>query len=113
MAATKKHAEIQYKIAAGWPLTVKGYALALPAPWSDLRLCVRADDFGRWMLDHYDTGLRAARLDSARSLGGAIVEAMRWLKSATPYEIETLRGDWHTNPNWIAFASRMAAWKRT
>jgi ribonuclease HI len=47
---------LAYLIAC-WPeaRSVEGYAIQLPEPWSDIRLCVRRDG-ARWAVDHYATG---------------------------------------------------------
>ena len=48
---------LAYLIAC-WPeaRSVDGYAIQLPEPWSDIRLCVRRDRCGSWVIDHYATG---------------------------------------------------------
>jgi hypothetical protein len=61
--------EIEYRVATTTlPLLVMGEAIQLPAPWQDIRLCVRVEGwrgpFSKpvfrheeyWIIDHYATG---------------------------------------------------------
>lgn len=101
-----------YLIATVPPAKERGHALLLPEPWRDLRLCVREVFPGGWVLDHFDSGMRAADLLRARSLNGAIYHALLWLRRATPEQLGVLRGGWRTNQNFVDYRARLDSWRR-
>jgi hypothetical protein len=82
-----------------YPPTVRGAAIRLPPPWSDIRLCVRqimpgepGNPSGQWQIDHYPTGLSAESfVPYADTRAAALMRLVARLKVATPRELRVLR----------------------
>ena len=78
---------------------VGGEAIQLPAPWSDIWLCVREimpgepdKQPGRWQIDHYPTGLSAQSFVAhANTRDAALMRLVARLRTATPRELRVLR----------------------
>lgn len=93
--------QITYSIAVWSPLgmvgrEVEGFALRLPAPFDDLRLCVRKD--GReWLADHYPSGFLVGYVDYQRSRKAMIAALLAWLPHARPDQMARLQAgvDYH------------------
>jgi hypothetical protein len=90
---------VYYIWTANYPSTVRGEAIQLPAPWSDIRLCVRQimpwEPFkqpGRWQIDHYPTGMSAQSfIPHASTRDAALMRLVARLGAATPRELRVLR----------------------
>jgi len=74
-----------------WPSArgVVGYALRLPEPWADLRLCARRHN-GLWSIDHYTTGMCATMGTGASTLRGLVHNLVNWLPAARPWVLALL-----------------------
>jgi hypothetical protein len=96
---------ISYRVATTTlPLLVTGEAIRRPAPWQDIRLCVRVQGaWGplsepafrrarRWVIDHYATGralTQRVRLTGTKA--GALRALLAFLRRATPEDLAAMR----------------------
>jgi hypothetical protein len=97
--------EISYRVATTTlPLRVTGEAICLPAPWQDIRLCVRVQgawgpfstpSFRReehWVIDHYATGRALTpRVRLMRTKAAALRALRAYLRRAPPGDLAVLR----------------------
>ncbi|RPH39391.1 MAG: hypothetical protein EHM87_24155 [Burkholderiales bacterium] len=97
--------EIEYRVATTVDtLLVTGEAIELPAPWQDIRLCVRSQGARgpfsiplfrhetRWVIDHYATGCALTpRLPLTSTKAAALRALKAFLRRATPGELTALR----------------------
>lgn len=87
-------APLTYRIHC-WPgdREVRGYALLLPAPWADLRLCAR-NHGTHWTVDHYATGMCATVMScGALTLLGLARNVVGWLPTAQLWVMAMLRAE--------------------
>ena len=91
---------IKYLISCGGRTRpVAGYAIQLPEPWSDIRLCVRELHPGEsgwwsggWRVEHYATGCSlGALVRSADTRGEALAALRAALLNATDWQLRILR----------------------
>ena len=85
--------EIEYRVATTTlPLWVTGKAICLPAPWQDIRLCVRQNCYAAWQIDHYPTGLHIdGFLPPAKTRESALKSLVSRLSCATKLQLQILR----------------------